>query len=306
MWTDMRVWKVSDVGLPADASHALHSMLKILDGRSAASWQLSRSMDADVLFIGADAGSRALDVAQTTGKIMVKVTEGLPMPEASAFTLRRPFRVIQLLDLLDSIAEHLRKHPVTKPIGHTSWAPALSLLEATAQASPGWRVASTGDGGQLWLDNEHVVTTAQTMQRLKEEPMDISAFVPSLTLPPSDATRCAVADLGWYLGWHGTGQMPPWLAEEERYQLRRWPDFGRLGAQPMMLELCAEAAAHPSTHAELVQRTGCSAMQAYRFLAAASLAGWLVAQRQAHPRAQRAVRPSGWARLVTQLRKHLA
>lgn len=306
MWTDMRVWKVSDVGLPADASHALHSMLKILDGRSAASWQLSRSMDADVLFVGADAGSRALDVAQTTGKIMVEVTEGRATGEGTAFSLQRPFRVIQLLDLLDSIAEHLRKHPMAKRAAHASWAPALSLLEATAQASPDWRVASTGDGGQLWLDKEYVVASEQTMQRLRSEPMEISSFVPSLIPPPSEAARCAVTDLGWYLGWQGTGQMPPWLNEHERYQLRRWPDFGRLGAQAMMLELCAEAAAHPVTHAELAERTRCSPAQAYRFLAAASLAGWLVAQGQAQPRAQRAVRPSSWARLVSQLRRHLA
>jgi hypothetical protein len=180
------------------------------------------------------------------------------------------------------------------------------LLEATAQPSPGWRVAGTGDGGQLWLDNEYVMAGASTLQRLRDEPMDISAFASSPIPPPSDAARCAVTDLGWHLGWHGTGQMPPWLDERESYRLRRWPDFGRLGVQPMMLELCAQAAAHPVTHAELVQRSGCSPAQAYRFLAAASLAGWLVAQRQAQPRAPSTVRSSGWARLVEQLRRHLA
>ncbi|HEX7816198.1 hypothetical protein [Dyella sp.] len=307
MWADTRVWKISDVGLPEDASHALHSMLKILHGKSAALWQLSRSADADVLFVGVDAGARALDVARSAGKITVAVTEGRPTTDGCSFVLQRPFRVIQLLDLLDSIAEHLRKHPLTRTLVGQPWVSSLSLREALTQPWNGWRVASTDDGGSLWLGEGRAMAEAQVMQRLRQAPIELGRFMPSERPPPETACSISLPDLGWYIGMHTSGQLAPWLDERQRYSLQRWPDLGRVGATAMILELCAEASARPSAHAELIQRTDCDAVQASRFLTAASLAGWL---QSAPPR--RAVRMTdaprhgGWMRLVSQLRKRLA
>lgn len=302
--------KLGDAGLSTNASHALHSMLGIVGDRSVAAWQLCEPAEADVLFVGGDMPAAALHTLPRAGQLLVAVIGAeAELPPASAFVLRHPFRVMQLLDLLDRVAAHLHANTGTPaPSAATPWASIDALRKATAQARAGeWLSARVGNDARIWLDADGVRTDADTLLRLGAAPLEIGAFAAAAEPPPAGSRHCTLADFCWHVGMHAPA-MPPWLDGQRRYTLRRWPDLGRLGASETLLDLCADLIAHPRTPSELLQRPGLDAALAGRFLAAASLAGWLVEyepirQRSATAGAQLR---AGWGRLLNQLRRRLA
>ncbi|MET0225637.1 MAG: hypothetical protein ABW187_04280, partial [Dokdonella sp.] len=126
--------------------------------------------------------------------------------------------------------------------------------------------------------------------------------------PPAAALRCALRDVAWYVGAHGPAELAPWLRPDTSYRLRGWPDFGRLGTAPHLIELAATAALRAHLPAELGERAGCAPADAYRFLAATSLAGLLTSFTRAeaieHPHNVAPAR-GAWTRFVADLRRHL-
>lgn len=306
MWADMRVWKVGDVGLSRDASLALHSMLKIVHGRSVAHWQLSESAEADVVFVGGEAAVPAWHAADGRGKLLIEVTDGRSTSTTAPFVLRHPFRVMQLLTLLDRVAEHLAA--AAPQVADGPWATALAFHDASlCESGVGWRMARTGCGERLWLDEALVRASGQTLREAREGLLRLSAFGPADRPPPEDTITGAKAELGWHLGWHAPAGLPPWLDPECSYGLRRWPDFGRLGATESTLEICAELSVRPQTPAGLGRATGRTAADVSHVLTAASLAGWLVEPARGGVPVRLPASPlrSGWSRLVSQLRKRL-
>ena len=83
-------------------------MLKIVEGRSVAAWQPSDTEQADVLIAHISADPAVLNAWGRTGKPMVMVVDTHEAwPSSAQFVLRYPFRIMQLLTLLDDLAGHL-------------------------------------------------------------------------------------------------------------------------------------------------------------------------------------------------------
>lgn len=304
MWSDRPVVAIGDVGLSTDASHALHSMLQIIRGRSATAWELSAPSRANVLLVGHDALDSTLRTPDLATKLLIVVVDDRAAPSHMPFVLRYPFRVMQLLDLLDDVAGHLQRHDTDD----APWATAHALRKASQQATArGWQVAQAGNDARIWLDADSVRTDERTLRQLCAEPLEIGPFVASEQAPPPESLRCSRADACWHVGLHAPDALPPWLDPETSYGLRRWPDLGRLGAPAPLLDLCADLAMRPHTPAELLQRTTYDTAPVHHFLAAASLAGYLAGQeRDIHRSGNTGSAPlRGWARFITELRKHL-
>ena len=102
----MRTQRLGFVGLEEDTVSACLSMLKIIDGRSSVHWDQSIPDDADVLMVACDKQeqTRRSDLSDKPCIVVYPNTYDRP---ASTFSLPHPFRVMQLLDVLDDVVRTL-------------------------------------------------------------------------------------------------------------------------------------------------------------------------------------------------------
>lgn len=304
----MQTLKICDVGLRPDTSHAFHSMLKIVAGRSKAIWQLADVEHADVLFASSEGDGTTFAAWGATGKPVVLVIDDRGSWPPAPFVLRHPFRVMQLLSVLDDVAELLAASPGRGRGDPSRWSGAESLRALMPQSgNAAWNVARTPIGEEVWLGHGLVRAAARTLARLRAGDLELAAFHPTATSPPADALAIAACDFAWYVGLSGPARLAPWLAVDAAYRLRRWPDFGRLGASTGMLELCAMSTVRAWTPAALIEASGQPPADVHRFLGASSLAGLLVANgsEQVPVSHARGRVQSGWDRFLGGLRRHL-
>lgn len=309
----MATYKICDIGFAPDASHALHSMFKIMEGRAQASWIPAALDAADVLLANVTADPLALSAWSRSGKPVIFVIDERGSFPPAPFVLRHPVRVMQLLSMLDNVTEHLReprRQPSATSDGTSAWRVAESLRAvAMHTVERGWNVAEDAEGAHVWVGGGHAHALPATLAALREGRLALGTFQPTTDWPAGGAERLPVRDLAWYIGLGGDESLAPWLDAGAAFRLRRWPDFGRLGARVELLELAAHAAARPCTPALLASGSGQPIATVNRFLAAASMAGLLVAV----PRVEAVPAPSvaaasparGWRRFVGDLRKHL-
>ncbi|WP_300621732.1 hypothetical protein [Dokdonella sp.] len=303
----MRTLRICDIGLAPDTSHALHSMLKILEGRSSASWRTAPIGAADVLIAPAGCQPDVIADWSGRGRPVVLIADDRCEHPPSPFVLRPPLRVMPLLCVLDLLAEQLSAPPTRERESQAGWAAAESIRSLTEGGTGGWHVARTSCGQEIWACDGYAHAAASAFDRLRGGSLLMTRFAVAAGTPPAGLASMPLQDLGWFVGLHGPTGLAPWLSQNVNYALRRWPDFGRLGATPGVIELSAVATARPRTPADLVSLSRGGADAVHRFLAAASLAG-LLAVRQpeaAPPPAATPPRWGAWTRLVGDLRRHL-
>lgn len=308
----MQSLRICDIGLSADASGALNSMLKVLAGRTTVSWECSDIEHADVLVAHTNGDPATLAQWGATGKPVVLVIDDRCTWPPSQFVLRHPFRVMQLLSMLNDVAAVVsapRKRTKSTSVS-SEWAAAESLRHLMANGTErGWYATSGDVATRVWVGEGHAFAMPATIARLRAGISDLGVFSSTQDWPPDNAQRFALCDLAWFIGMSGPAIVPPWFSTNGAYRLRRWPDFGRLGAVPDVIQLCAISAANPCTPATLAQASAHGPQGAYRFLAAASLAGLLVESKSLVPVAAPAAAPAGeergWMRLVGGLCRHL-
>ena len=302
----MQTLGIHDVGLPVDASHALHSMLKVLQGRLRSPWQSCGLDRADVLLAHANSDPDVLASWNSTGKpVVLVVDERMPRP-TSPFVLRQPIRVMQFMTMLECVADHLTARPLRAGTRDSAWRPLESLRDLMARHSgQGVQMATTADGCCVWMDRGIASAEPATLQRLRRGSLQLGVFDTASTPAPASVVRFAAADLAWFLGLDGPTELAPWLEAGVAYRLRRWPDFGRLGANTTFIELAAIAATYAHTPNRLVQVSGKSRDEVFRFLNAASLAGLVTSAPASAQPGVAAASTSMWSRLVGDLRRHL-
>jgi len=266
---------------------------------------------ADVLLAHAGAARGLLEEWDRTGKPVVMVVDERAPWLPARFALRLPFRVMQLLSVLDEVATFLSAPPVASSMrGHSKWAAAESLRALMARGSEsGWQVATGSAGHRLWIGASHAAALPDALLALRAGTFHPGGFERADTAPPAGVVDFSVADVAWFIGLNGPDDLAPWLSPEGVYRLRRWPDLARLGTTDALIELCALAAARDHTPAGLATTARVPREFVHRFLAAASLAGLLVSVSRegepARPQAAEAAPVSGWSRLIGDLRRHL-
>ena len=298
----MQILRISDVGLSQDASHAFHSMLGIVQGRAAAEWQLSDPAQADVVLAPTQHG---VDAIAKAGKAVVFVVEERNAWLDAPFVLRHPFRVMQLLSILDAVSTHLQPANASAPAGSWSGAHALRQLLTRGNTSQ-WHVADGAHGERLWIGSGLAAATPATLAALRAGGFKPGAFVPTAAGPHDACETMPRQDAAWYVGLSASTELAPWLSATTSYRLRRWPDFGRIEATPAMLRLSAAAATAANTPPALAASAQLSMAQTHRFLNAASLAGLLVvAPHSATASRSAPAAPGSWTRLFGGLRRRL-
>lgn len=232
---------------------------------------------------------------------------------AGDLTLAWPFRVMQLLDLLNEAAGRL---------GSSS----LPLAE-TRPSVP--RPADTGRGLR-WLREAFLAGTDQTWYRmvmpggtLRLCPARRMYWASSTVLDRlrahglSDATFHPMAspdqDVGEpgrrfeeLLWWAGRRAPVPPEDTTVLHRLLRWPDIGYLRETRADIPSCAHLAVGPLSAAGLAARTGRSQEEEAQFLHACGLLGYLQADASTPSVGPVApTLPRGWRGVVARLRAHL-
>lgn len=302
----MQTLGIHDIGLHVDASHALHSMLKVLQGRLQASWQACDIERADVLLAHAHCDPAVLSRWTRTGKPLVVVVDERMDRPASPFVLRQPIRVMQLMGMLENVSDHLAEQPRRAAPAASAWTALESLRRIMGQhGENGAQVTHTADGSQVWVDRGSAFADAGTLQRLRDGELVATPFVAADTALPNHLTPFPLVDLAWFLALAGPTELAPWLDQASAYRLRRWPDFGRLGGSSSLLELSAMTATQAMTPDMIVRASSKTPAVVHRFLNAASMAG--VCASAPVRQSVRSTHASGgmWSRFVGDLRRHL-
>lgn len=303
----MRVLRICDVGLSADASHAFHSMLGIIASRSRVEWAVGGVDDADVLLAHVDADATLLARWTAAGKPLVAVIGPRDSRPPLPFVLRHPFRVMPLLSMLDEVAEHADRpaHGARDVVATVvGWEFAASLQRLGARvAAQGWHVAGDERGGRLWIGGNRAYASPRVLQSLRSHGYVGTPFEPAPTPPPDDSASIAFGDAAWHIGAGAPRDLAPWLDADAYYRLQRWPDLGRLGSRPVWIELSAIAASRAFRPRDLVASRPDAAI-VHRFLSACSLAGLLVPATRPSDAPVAVPLASGWTRLLGSLRRH--
>ena len=279
----MRNRKIAVVGLADDASHAFRSMLRIVDGRGGVSWTLAAPEEADVLLAGVHSGEEVVQPWAHTNKPLIAVYEGTATRPLTPYTLHHPFRVMQLLGVLDDVdlalagTAHAEPARTTHRIGDASWGFAESLRLLSRSSSQGqFHVAGHGHE-RLFVRDDLAAYHASTdmVQRLGRAALDLPPLVLSADTPPTQFECRPVFELAWFTGLHGPETPAPWLDRQAAHRLRRWPDFGRLRGTRDQLALAALLTHGSYSRTRLIETSRQPAGRVDRFLNACALAGVL-------------------------------
>ena len=303
----MRVLRICDVGLSKDASNAFHSMLGIVAGRSRVEWVVGGIDDADVLLAHVNADSALLARWIAAGKPLVSVIGPRESRPPLPFVLRHPFRVMQLLSMLDEVAEYAERPAQDGGASARdgAWELASSLHRLDARiAAPGWHVSCDARGDRLWIGGNRAHAKAHVLQALRTRGFAGAPFEIAGAPPPSRCESITLGDAAWHIGIGAPGDLAPWLDAHAYYRLHRWPDLGRLGADPLWIELSAIAAARAFRPVDLVDARP-DVASTHRYLTACSLAGLLVPTACANAPPLASPIAGGWTRLLGTLRRHL-
>ncbi len=214
----MKALKICDVGLHPDTSHAFHSMLKVVAGRSKADWSIGGVADADVMIASSGGDPASFAAWGASGKPFVLVVDDRGSWPPTPFVLRHPFRVMQLLSILDDVAEQFHGRSTSTPADSVAWSAAEALRLCMSRMGVGeWQVARGDLGEELWLGGGSAHADPATLARLRECANWISASALSGRCATDPAplrlhSRSAIspgssaftARPSWRRGWTGT------------------------------------------------------------------------------------------------------
>lgn len=286
----MRLRRIAVAGLADDVSQAFRSMLKILDGRGGLSWALVAPDEADVLIAGTHGDDLVARRWAKTDKPLIAVYEGAAARPMTPYTLHHPFRVMQLLGVLDEVDQALAGMPHDQPReraadGCIGFAESLRLL---ARGSSSGNLHAAGEGVlRVFVrdDLSAYYASAETVRRLTRAALPLSALRLTSDVPPPDFICRPVFELAWFSGWHATDVLAPWVEHPASYRLRRWPDFGLLRGTREQIALAALLTHASYSRARLVETSRQTASSVDRFLNACALAGVLATTAETVPTA---------------------
>lgn len=307
----MRTRRIAVVGLKDDAAHAFHSMLKIVDGRAQSAWSLSAPDDADVLMAGVDANEPVIERWARTDKPLIAVHQGTEGRPLTPFTLHHPFRVMQLLGVLDEVERTLEAAPATPPTKgapkRTAWAFCESLRLLSRRSACGQRYSAAAAEATVFVqdDMSAYYVSLPALHRLRSGNVHMPALRIDTGNLPSDFVRRPVFELAWFSGLHEGAGLAPWLEPDAAFHLRRWPDFGMLRATRQDLTLAALLSQGNFTRESLAQSTQKPMGDIDRFISACATSGILASNTHCAAPAALSAAPTRFGGLIRSLRRHL-
>ncbi|WP_290492939.1 hypothetical protein [Alcanivorax sp.] len=287
----MRKQRLGFVGLGDDTASACLSMLKIMDGRSEVDWSHSDPDSADVLMISCDQTDET-QRWERSDKPRIVVYHGNQQKPASPFILQHPFRVMQLLSVLDEVADTLSSgaaSPSHSPAQVTAPSTAvsnnvspfwLSLHEAVNGnvPDPAGLLVSSSSHGALYFKpaSQRFYASKALFRQLAAGSVELGPLKPTTEVVPEETVACPLFSLCWMVSRYGATHLAPWMNPEGAFHLKRWPSFGTLEKSRTHLSLCALMTKRPLTREQLQQVSHCSEEELDRFINACEMSDLMV------------------------------
>jgi hypothetical protein len=302
-------------GLTHDATVALRGMLAVLSGRSRCNWQQGDLPRADVLILGPDFEAGPEQALVESARMVVRVTLSDASHLGEVTRLEYPFRVFQVLSVLDEVAAKLEAGETQSGrivSRNRSWALFDALRQLVNRASPAhWYVAHCDNGNELYIsgDLSEFAAVANVHADLRAGVLPQSGAVPCAA-PDAELRRGPGAELLWRVGLHsGRGGLSESLDASATYKLLAWPNFGVVHPQRAHLRLCALLATAAHSRDTLVHLLGgrdTDLTTVNRFLNACAISGLLHVERRepsaATPQRRPPPKPSFVEGLVASIR----
>lgn len=294
------------VGVGEDAAHAFCSMLDVLQGRTRCQWQVVQDISqAGVIVTQFHAGqSEALSGLQVDNRPILAVIRQSDLRPPTPYVLTHPFRVMQVMTVLDEIAEHAAaREPATRAARRTlavasNWAFANSWRELQEPVSASIWHQTTTDSGALIVISKTLHSYACAPEVIEQ--IRSGALVPGPVVAvdayklESRFVRRPLCELLWYNALHADNKLAPWLAPNANFSIRRWPDFGTLPHTRLTLQLAAALSAKATSRRELVSSLDVQASDIDPLLNAFSLCGFIASDQRVTKRAYSATRPASF------------
>ncbi|MEQ3680818.1 hypothetical protein [Alcanivorax sp.] len=288
----MKNQRLGFVGLGHDTASACLSMLKIMEGRSAVSWCLSEPDSADVLMISCDQTpeTQRWDDSKKPRIVVYHCNQRKPI---SRFTLQHPFRVMQLLSVLDEVGSILPSEcasvsqpaaPVSPTVSHgaeTEVSPFWSSLHEAVNGNgpdPAGLLVALSAQGPLYFKpaSQRFYASKALFRQLAASSVALGPLKITTDVLPEDAVACPLFSLCWMVSRYDATQLAPWMSAEGVFHLKRWPSFGTLEKSRTHLSLCALMTKRPLTREQLQQISQCSEEELDRFINACEMSGLMV------------------------------
>jgi hypothetical protein len=310
------------------AGHAVQlfdSVLWVFKGTTR--WQIATVDDAEVVVVHHSEPPAHLETWQQAGKRIIKLSTDKTQHPADPYTLLYPFPAVQVLGMLERVDAELegwRDEPVASlaatPSRESSdpWSLVESLRALRSLGNSALWLECKGERGvSLWMsgDGRRYFCDEGTAAALRTGSIDLSGLTPHKGAPPpSNFSPRPGQELFWFVTYHASATLAPWLEEKTSYRLLRWPDFGRVRANDELartaqIRVVAALADAPASIAAVVVRTQTTVEHATRTMNALSSCGLIepatAAIESTRPESPAPVHPGGLKKFLRNLRKHL-
>lgn len=285
----------------------IRSMISLLDGRTEHKWVVGEDASAGLVLVGNGAADqlerKPLPVKRGARLAALLLSQDDPDMGGAALCIRRPIRVMPLIELLNEAGKQLAQQrtadyqPVhTQPIAVFPPAPMPTLpLVAAAQAlrelrqnpkasRPTALLNSAGEVVAVVHAGPGIVIASLALSELVKSIEQTFSGVQSVGLPPNQQAGLmgiapqSLDSLCWKvgIGLANTAGLAPWLNSNCVYRLTGWPDFGAIGADRHGMRLSAAMLAQPMSLVQLSEKTRIGVPEVSSFFNSASVSGLLV------------------------------
>ncbi len=300
---------LTTLGLSLRDETLVKSLLSVIGGNTRAEWRFVDEIDADLALCDPESPFARMALQKSTrsaGPVCVALLYGDASPSPLLYSIRAPLRVSELVEMLDGMSEHGASSLLTHAsIGVSVADDALSSLDnppareqrlvdvvreliKPSDATPAhvaWRIEFGDVSMELVLPERRYVIHSKEMTI--EALVDAALFSPIGNVkrlnPESVGTSEAMTaskpleTLLWRIGLRMVpNHTMPWLQNDIVIRLKRWPDFGRLGAQKSHLALAALMTKTSWRSDALLDSSGQTRDDVQSFLTACGLCGLLV------------------------------
>ena len=284
----MRTQRLGFVGLGEDTVSACLSMLKIIDGRSPVNWSQSTPNLADVLMVANEHREQTRQENLINKPCIVIYPSSQEKP-ATPFSLPHPFRVMQLLDVLDdvvrtldtSLADDSKDSPATsKPAPSADFCTSLyRAINDKTQSQCELYSSESREGRLLVKPGSHrFYARPALLHALAAGTVSFRPLSPSNEAISEGMVPRPLFELAWLTGGAHNNALLPWLDANSQFRLSRWPSAAALNKSRQLLSLCALMTRRAMTFDELQTLSQCEDNTLFHFINACEISGLLVSQ----------------------------
>lgn len=299
--------KLAFVGLEADTTSACLSMLKIMNGRSSVEWMQAEPEDADVLMLANDDSDTSRQW-QDSSKPCIVIYHNNESKPAATYTLSHPFRVMQLISVLEDVSSTLGspgqtnttaalpKDAPRRAVGQTDFSE--SLYQAVTSQGTQTLYQSESPQGSLFVSPAAGAYFIQEplFNEVRHKTACLSALKPAQDTDLSAYIRRPIAELAWMTAQLAS-TLPAWLPKDGSFRLKRWPNVRSAKSDRAYLSMSALMTKQPCRREQLAAHAGCAQQQVDRFLSACAMSNLLVCEAGVAAPSTRATSPDEPRRL---------